>query len=498
MKIKFFNKIVRTMAFCLIFTLFFGVILTSAAVPRKAYASVEVESVYAKSTSVEEANAYDYTKTMSSLGAEPYTFDELRTIYKPYGTLSNEFYGMPEAEYLDAINNPWVDVTHYEYDPEPINFSLETQYTYDELMSKCMLLSRHDGVYMYNIGTSTDGRPMYAIEIDMTTRNAHVSTATHTILLTGQVHARETAGPSYIIKQMIDIVNACEAGDPETVNLLDQVRYVAVPCVNPDGHDGIGFDTKNWKYSDGQLWKATSNGSDLNRNFPGLSWMQLKKGVKQTSYKATTADKLYYWGDYAGSCNETKAMMKFYQYWVGVKKAEILVDYHQQGRVSYAGKGYATDYMNKNSENLRKAVYATQKEGPLGRSYSRVSSSEEDTAPDYGLYGSGSTNTDYAWAVALGAKYSSRYGFSVYTSKDGKTEYPLIMVPCRDKSKVGDLELSKVLNSKFRSFSWEIGSGSSYLGYSKDTLKLLAKEYDNYNFKRMLYTYAYQLIDTEY
>ncbi len=431
-----------------------------------------------KAQTVVMANSYDYTSTMIDNGSllTPSEISELVSDYGSYGTTS----GMTKEDYLDAMSYKWTDATLYKKVPLDVSIDLSKRYTYSQLVTIQRRLSSHNGVYLYRIGKSVEGRTLYAIEINLTTCKKEDE---HTILLTGQVHARESAGPAYILKELIDLVNEYEKGSTRARKALSNVRFVAVACVNPDGHDGIGWDTKKWTYKDGQLWKATANGTDLNRNFPGLSWMQVKTGIKPTPYRSTTPDKLYYWGDSAGSCPETKAMMKFYQYFIGVEGAEILVDYHQQGRITYAGKGYAPDYNNELSESLRKACYDTQTKGKLGKHYGY---DYGDTEEDYGLNGTGSTNTDYAWAVAMGTMFSTRYGFSVYADAEGN-EYPLIMCPKYDDI---PYDISDMRVGDFRTLSWEIGSGRDYLGYSENTLKLLEKEYYNYNFDDMLYTYV--------
>ena len=431
---------------------------------------------------VNKANMYDYSQTISESG-ERLSASAINDKVRAYGSFGNT-QGMPVSEYMDAMSYEWIEVSDLlpkDKSDQKADIDLKKQYTYEELVQiQLMLANSHEGIHLYNIGKSTAGAPMYALDIDMT---ECAEEDKHIVLLTGQVHARESAGPTYILKELIDLVNDYDNGVERAVKALYNTRFVAVACVNPDGHDGIGFDVKNWTYKDGLLWKATSNGTDLNRNFPGLSWMQLKKGVKATQYKSSTPDKIYYWGDYAGSCNETKAMMKFYQYFVGVEGAEMLIDYHQQGRITYAGKGYAPSDNNKLSEELRKACYAAQTKGSLKSHYAYC---YDDTEENYGLEGTGSTNTDYAWAVAMGAQFSTQYGFSVHVDSEGN-EYPLIMIPEYDKA---DVELRQMRSPEFRTLSWEIGSGRSYLGYTKDTLKLLEKEYYNYNFDEMLYTYV--------
>ncbi len=453
----------------------------------KPYPLDAAEYVPRTTNSVTNANLYDYSVTISESG-DRLSADEIGTLIKDYGTYGTTL-GMPAEEYRDAMEYAWrfAKLPRKTELIADIDVDLTKKYTYKDLVAlQKIFAANFDGVFLYKIGESTEGRSMYALEVDLTNCKPEEK---HTVLLTGQVHARETAGPVYILKELMDFVKAYYGGNKRARDAAKTTRFVAVACVNPDGHDGIGFDTQNWTYSDGTLWKATSNGTDLNRNFPGLSWMQLKYGVEQTKYRSNTPDKVYYWGDYAGSCNETKAMMKFYQYFIGVEHAEMLIDYHQQGRITYAGKSYAPKYNNDLSEALRKACYKAQTKGTLGTNYGRVSAAEEDTAPDYGLNGTGSTNTDYAWAVAMGAKFSTKYGFSVHVDKNGN-EYPLVMIPEYDKATV---RLQPMNSPEFRSLSWEIGYEAAYLGYSDSARSKIAKEYYNYNFDEMLYVYAEQL-----
>ena len=429
---------------------------------------------------IKKANSCNYTNTISYSG-ERLDAAGIQAKIGSLGTFKGTQLGMTEKEYKSAMNFKWKDATLYKKKVVKASIDLTKQYKYAQLATIMGNLSTRAGVYRYIIGYSVQRRPIYSLEVDLTGGKAE-----HTVLLTGQVHARETAGPTYILKQLIDILDAYDKGDERAKDVLSTTRFVAVPCVNPDAHDGIGFNVKKWTYTDGQLWKANANGADLNRNFPGLSWVITKKGYSSTPYNATSSSKIYYAGNHAGSEPETKAMMKFYQYWIGVEKAEMLIDYHQQGRISYTGKSYGTESMNTLSETLRKALYATQKKGPLGRSYNYPEATDEDTYKTFGNNGAGSTNTDYAWAVALGAKFSTSYGFSVFVDRAG-IEHPLVEVGHQDNPAY---DLEKVKVPTFRSFSWEIGSGRDYLGYSKETLKLIAKEYDNYNFGEMLYTYV--------
>ena len=430
-------------------------------------------------STVEKANSYDYTVTMNDSG-QLLSKKEINELIKDYGTFGDTP-GMPTEDYIAAMDFKWEDVTPEGKKWEKAEVDLSKKYSYKDLVSIMNKLATYEGVRLYKIGQSTSGKDMYALDVDLTDRAWEDS---HIVLLTGQVHARETAGPVFILKELTDILNAYRNGTQKAKDALATTRFVAVACVNPDGHDGIGFDEKHWRYSEEVLWKATSDGTDINRNFPGLGWMQVKKGVEKTKLKSTSPNKIYYCGKYAGSSSEVKAMMKFYQYFIGVRKAEILVDYHMQGRIGYAGKGYAPEYNNSLSLTLFKACKKTQEKGSLGKSYTY---DDEDMEKYYGLHGGGVTNTDYAWAVAIGTVFSTKYGFSVYLDEDGN-EYPLVMAPSYKNAE--PINSVGMRSPKFRSMSWEIGYGTEYLGYSDETRELIAQEFYDYNFDEMLYTYA--------
>lgn len=452
------------------------------------HAGVDVSKLIETCPFVIEANIHSYYDAISYSG-ERKSIEQINDDISSYGKYCGKTEGMPTDEFKDALSYRWEDLTpKTSKKVKKAKFDLTKQYTYEDMCSVMKTMAYTDGVYLVKIGQTTSGKDMMSIIIDMTTRGKKASTAEHTVLLTGQVHARETGGASFIMKELVDLVNAYNDGDEATVEMLKHTRFVTVPCINADGHDGIGFDVENWTYSDGTLWKATSSGTDINRNFPGLSWMMLKNGYEQTPYRSSTPNKVYYWGDYGGSANETKALIKFYQFWIGYKKAELLIDYHQQGRIVYTGKGYGYTPMNDNCEAFAKAAVKMQKLGKFGKGYYI---DPDDEKASYGKDGTGSTNTDYAWAVALGAKFSTQYGFSVYTDKDG-IEYPLVMVDSRDNK---DVDFSDILNPEFISMSWEIGYGGDYLGYKESTLKLIEKEYYNYNFDEMLYFYSDYLMN---
>ena len=429
---------------------------------------------------LKKVNSFDYfTDSVTGISSKKWSKSTVKNNIANFSAQFSGPNGMPLEEYKAAMEQVWTDCTVYNREPEKIDFSLTKSYTYNDLIKFMKLLSRYEGVYLYDIGCTTSGRTMYALEIDIPTETTDSDFVKETVILTGSIHARETAGTTYILKELIDLV---QANTDESRNVLSSIRFVAVPCVNPDGREGIAFDTKNYSYNSKTLWKATSNGTDLGRNFPGLSWGQTLKGNKTSIYISSSSSKLFYPGAYAGSCNETKAMIKFLYHYTVVEKAAIYIDYHQQGAVSYAGKPWDLSTHQSDCKELANALFSRMNIG------NRIKYRWHAEETDYGLNGTGSTMSDYASSVAYGAKFSPGFGFCVYT--DGINEYPLCAIPRMDKNRIN---LYKEPNPSFRSMTFEIGYGNEYLGYSEAARKLIAAEYTAYRFDRIPY-YLYDYL----
>jgi len=437
-------------------------LLLSITVPVRAKASSTLDTV----------NSFDYyAHSISSLSDTPFTIQERKDAIAPYGKYIGGS-GMPIELYKEAMDAKWEDVSSASKSFKPVRINLTKKYTYNSLVKMLSDLSVIDGVSLFKIGESTQGRPMYAIEVDIPS-----DVEKETILLTGTVHARETAGCEYIIKQLAELL---QSDSPYAREVLSKTRFVAVPCVNPDGREGICFNTEAYTYDDGTLWKATSSGIDLNRNFPGLSWSSVLDGYKESEYLEKSPGKLYYAGAYPGCSPETRAMMKFLYHYVVIEKAKLLVDYHQQGRVMCVAKPWLPDAEQERSKDYANAMKDLLNYGISRNRSDKYTLLEEDE--EYGLNGLGTTLTDYACTIALGAKFSPAYGFSVYCSK--VKEYPLVAIPRLSKTKK---KLLPAQNPDFTTFSFEIGWGKKYLGYTDKARSLFAAEYNDFHYGSVLY-----------
>ena len=377
--------------------------------------------------------------------------------------------GMTVTEYKKVMNNEWKDVTDYKNKPVKITVDTSKTLSYANYVSILKKLSRYDGVYLYEIGKSTNGRIMYSIEVDVKSKKDK-----KVIMLTGQTHSREFAGGVFILKQLTDLVQKAQI-DNKTMLLLQSYKYVAVPIISLDVREGLIYSPSSW-IQGGQLWKAYANGTDGNRNYPGLQWGEVSIGNTTSVSIAKKPGYGKYMGTYAGSATETKAMMKWFYQYVVVEQAVYHLDYHQQGSLIYAGKPWQT----KAQEN-RCITFATKLKTFFNAGNFRRYNYIKESA-SYGLQGEGSTATDFSVSLAVGAKFSPQYGFMVFSS-NGK-EYTLMEIRDLDTTKVK----IKEANNKFATATIEIGYGTSYLGNSTLARQLITKEYKAYHYSSLLET----------
>jgi hypothetical protein len=132
--------------------------------------------------------------------------------------------------------------------------------------------------------TSHQGRVVEGLEIT-TSPNARDGKPVY--LQVGLHHAREWPSGEHTLEWAYDLIAGYRAGDPRTVSLVDRVRTIVVPVVNPDGfnfsreagqsagHGGgdTGFDGSSAEYHRKNCAPsgcAVSGGVDLNRNYGDL------------------------------------------------------------------------------------------------------------------------------------------------------------------------------------------------------------------------------------
>ena len=253
----------------------------------------------------------------------------------PYGRFITP--GMQYRDYQDAMNQEWRKV-HIPGAPQNLRIDLTKQYSFENLEWFMMDLSRHEGVELQVIGKSVQGRNIYALSLNF----GEIEKDKPAVLVAGQVHANEYAGSVFILKQFSELV-ALARTDQYTRLLLENVRFEAIPIVNPDGRE------MNIRNNCSQK-KSNANNVDLNRNFPAVNAAQVAKGVPLSLLLSATPGNAYYAGPNLGSEPETKAVMKWLETYVPI--AVYFIDYHQQGRGIYSGRAWDTGDGKQNTKNF--------------------------------------------------------------------------------------------------------------------------------------------------
>lgn len=378
---------------------------------------------------------------------------EINATYAQYGEMT--IAGMTPDDYDNAMSIKWRTIEAIG-EPEDMPVDLSEPMDYGDIASRILNLARYDGVNVSVIGESEQGRNIYMVELDFGEEREDKPL----IMLTGGVHAREFAGTDYLVKLLNDIV--IKAGKDEyTRLLLENATIVAVPLVNPDGRQLIieGGDPDR---------KSNANGIDLNRAMPSVNAGQHSLDRKLNSSISHEPGIGFFPGYNLGSESETQAMMKWFNTFV--PSAEVYIDLHQQGGITYYNKGFITERSDKMSKQFAKVINKLLKGKYPPRSES----------VSYGLAGSGGTVTDYAKSVAEGLVFS--YKFGRLTLDIGDEELPLLCFRDLDDYP----EYYKPSNPDFKSVCIEIGRNRKYLGPSGHARKNREKEYNDYGWKNFL------------
>ncbi|MFM9997195.1 MAG: M14 family metallopeptidase [Phycisphaerales bacterium] len=194
----------------------------------------------------------------------PEQFDDLRQTGIPHRVLFNDIQAAIEADWADNQARR----------ANPIDFPgwYDAFKNYTELRAHFQdLANANPGLAtLTTIGTSVEGRPLVALRI-----TGPGSTAERpAILYTATQHAREWAVPmtvAYIAEHLITDY----ATDPLVKGLVDNIEFIIIPVVNPDGYEFT------WQSAQNRMWRKNRRpappatpgciGVDPNRNW-GFQW----------------------------------------------------------------------------------------------------------------------------------------------------------------------------------------------------------------------------------
>ena len=309
--------------------------------------------------------------------------------------------GMSVKDYEKTINYKTKYLQAKAVSYQEVLYNFEKVLTYNEIEGLINALNLSKAVNVEIIGSSVDKRNIYSLEIGF---------GDDLILIDAGIHAAEIAGTLFITKYIKDLVNDYEKGDSEVVNLLNKIKIIVIPSINPDGYEATSFGPeviKNKKLhiykNRGDIlfdtYKANANGVDINRNLPsqhgGLHYKDVVLS-ETVSSKPTLGYFDYYPGESLGSEPETKALI----YWLHryLNNAYAYIALHSAGRVIYSGKPNLSALFNERSFKLAKIVENINGYEALDEKYEDVGTGNDGTA------------TDYASEVLAGFNFSSKTG----------------------------------------------------------------------------------------
>lgn len=117
---------------------------------------------------------------------------------------------------------------------------------------------------VFSIGTTTQGRSIWAIEIS---NQPNATEDEPAIQFNAQHHAREVA-TSHVAMDIVETLTNAYGSDSEITAWVDGYTTIVVPMVNPDGVQHVFNGTSSWRRN--RMVYPTCTGVDLNRNYPYL------------------------------------------------------------------------------------------------------------------------------------------------------------------------------------------------------------------------------------
>lgn len=303
-----------------------------------------------------------------------------------------------------------------------VNYDFDNKMHYSEIEDILLNMNNSSIVKLEILGKSVDNRNIYGIEIGK---------GSNTLYLDANVHAAEIANTLILTRFLSEIVNNYENNDKDIVSTLNNIKIVAIVCMNPDGYEvyNYGVESLNnkdlWWYQNSNTYdfsnmKSNANGIDLNRNFPtqnaGL-YFNINKLRSNVSLEKTTENGTYFGGYSLGSEPETKAAMYFML--KHYKNVYAYINMHSQGRVIYAGKPNLDSRFNDLCINFAKKV-----SGYNGYKVHGLSSEEVGEGNDGSV-------TDFMAELANGLLFSTKTGRLstdkyIDNSSTMKYSYPVI------------------------------------------------------------------------
>jgi hypothetical protein len=389
---------------------------------------------------------------ISSMEEKKYYFGN-DALIEQYGRFT--VMGMNYDDYLRTMDNSFNEIIYDIEMDNDLNYDLKKLYRYIDIEKFLYDLGENNNARLYKLGESSEKRNIYGIE---------VGTGKNVIMLTGNLHGNEGAGTAYILKGISELLNKSKK-DVYIKLLLENVKIVAIPCVNPDGREiniNKGINT----------WKANALGINLNGNFPSSEAGCLSYKEKIDSNISSNPNAATFPGYTLGDALETRILMKWYNEYIVNQNARCYVDYHQQGRVVYCTNFYTTDDRNNNTLNFVSDILSFFNNNRISNKFANGGTTTK-------MDGSGGGGTYYASNLADGLVMSKQYG-RLGLNKNNLVQPALLFGKLTENN-----EFYKPANKSFVTCTLEIGTGDS-LGYDQKALLNQEQEYYEYGYENIL------------
>ena len=182
----------------------------------------------------------------------------------------------------------------------------------------------------FQIGTSIQGRPIYAVKIS---DNPNINENEPQVQFNALIHAREPQAMMTIMYYMYYLLENYGT-DPEVTYLVNNREIYFVPCINPDGYEY----NRQTNPNGGGMWRKNrrvngdgSYGVDLNRNFAYM-W-----GINNSGSSGTPSSETYR-GTAPFSEPETQAIRDF----TNSKNFKTTLNYHTYSNLLLYPWGYVS------------------------------------------------------------------------------------------------------------------------------------------------------------
>ncbi|QPG74918.1 hypothetical protein FOA43_002256 [Brettanomyces nanus] len=255
------------------------------------------------------------------------------------------------------------------------------------------------------IGQTFEGRDIKALRISDHKSNDE---AIKTVVITGGIHAREWISISTVCYVISNILSDYENGSKKVRRYLQNLDFLFLPVMNPDGYDYSWKTERLWRKNRQETYHPRCFGIDIDHSFN----FHFTKGEdtspcseEYSGEGAFESLESYAWDNYL---NETRHKHPIYAY----------IDLHSYAEEVLYPYAYSCTELPRDEENLLELAYGLSQAVRLqsGKMYSVLSACEDRGADLLPSMGAGSA-LDYMyhnkayWAFVLKLRDSGSRGF---------------------------------------------------------------------------------------